>query len=108
MKTLSGHKHWVLGIAFHPNERILASASQDQTIRLWDILTGECQEILRSPRPYEGMNITGISGLSATQKNTLTAFNTFAKIEAQTNFAIFASYTNFCHKKTKISYLCVF
>jgi WD40 repeat protein len=73
LKTLSGHQHWVLGIAFHPNERILASASQDQTIRLWDILAGECQEILRSPRPYEGMNITGISGLSTPQKDTLTA-----------------------------------
>ncbi|GAA6616504.1 WD40 repeat domain-containing protein [Scytonema sp. NUACC26] len=73
LKALFGHKHWVLGIALHPNEQILASASQDQTIRLWDILIGECQEILRSPRPYEGMNITGISGLSTPQIDTLTA-----------------------------------
>ncbi|AFY31168.1 NB-ARC domain-containing protein [Calothrix sp. PCC 7507] len=70
LKTLSGHKHWILGIAFHPHRGMLASACQDQTIRLWDVDTGKCREILRSPRPYEGINITGIMGLNTAQKAT--------------------------------------
>lgn len=45
--------------------------SQDETIRLWDVETGECQEVVRSPRPYENMNVTGITGLTAAQKATL-------------------------------------
>jgi WD40 repeat protein len=43
---------------------MLASSSEDQTICLWNIETGECLKILRTPRPYEGMNITGVIGLT--------------------------------------------
>ncbi|MDZ7958116.1 MAG: NB-ARC domain-containing protein [Aulosira sp. DedQUE10] len=71
LKTPQGHSNWIWAIAFHPHRAILASGSQDETIRLWDIATGECLQILRSPRPYEGMNIQGVTGLSATQKATL-------------------------------------
>lgn len=77
LKTLAGHKHWILGIDFHPKAQILASASQDQTIRLWDANTGECKNILQAPRPYEGMNITGITGLTTAQKATLKTLGAF-------------------------------
>jgi WD40 repeat protein len=43
----------------------------DETIKLWDVATGACVHTLRSPRLYEGMNITGITGLSDAQKETL-------------------------------------
>ncbi|MBP5974414.1 NACHT domain-containing protein [Brasilonema sp. CT11] len=71
LKTLLGHKHWILGIALHPKGQILASCSQDQTIRLWDVETGECNKVVRSPRPYENMNIIGITCLNSPQKATL-------------------------------------
>ena len=77
LKTFAGHKHWILGIDFHPKAQILASASQDQTIRLWDINTEECKNILQAPRPYEGMNITGITGLTTAQKATLKKLGAF-------------------------------
>ncbi len=42
----------------------LASDSDDETIRLWSVKTWECLNVLKVDRPYEGMTITGVSGLS--------------------------------------------
>ena len=61
-RVLPGHHSWIWSLAFHPippthgsrfksaspNPReILASASYDCTVRLWDTDTGECLNILR-------------------------------------------------------------
>jgi WD40 repeat protein len=71
-----GHSKPVWAIAFSPNEEeshILASAGEDETIRFWDTRLGECLKILRVDRPYEGMNIKGVTGLTTAQKATLKA-----------------------------------
>nr|MDJ0718873.1 hypothetical protein [Prochloraceae cyanobacterium] len=52
---------------------ILASSSGDETIKLWDLATGNCQQTWRVERFYEGMNISGAIGLSEEQKATLKA-----------------------------------
>jgi WD40 repeat protein len=49
----------------------IVSGSQDQTIKLWHTETGECLATMRAPRPYEQMNITGISGLTTAEQETL-------------------------------------
>ncbi|NKB17165.1 MAG: WD40 repeat domain-containing protein [Pseudanabaena sp. CRU_2_10] len=84
LKTLQGHTDSVESVAFRPassqalaesknSHQILASGSKDETVKLWDVETGECLKTLRSPRLYEGMNITGVTGITEAQKMTLKA-----------------------------------
>jgi WD40 repeat protein len=70
LKTLQGHTSTVCSIAFNKKNQLM-SGSQDETVRLWDLSTGECFRSLRSQRPYEGMNITGMTGVTESQKVTL-------------------------------------
>ena len=46
VQTLSGHTHWVLGLAFAPDCTQLASSSWDRTVRLWDVASGRCLHTL--------------------------------------------------------------
>ncbi|MGI2902839.1 NB-ARC domain-containing protein [Tolypothrix sp. VBCCA 56010] len=73
LKTLLGHTSWVRSLTFGSDNSILASGSEDETIKLWDIKTGECLKTLRIERVYQGMNISGVTGLTAAQKMTLKA-----------------------------------
>jgi WD40 repeat protein len=73
LKTLEGHTDWVWAVAFSPDGSTLASGSEDETIKLWKIETGECLKTLRALRPYEGMNIKGVTGLTEAQRASLIA-----------------------------------
>ena len=79
LRTLTEHTNQVQSIAFSSNGQLLASSSSDETIKLWQVCTGECLKTLRSDRPYEGMQITGVTGLTAAQKATLSALGAIAE-----------------------------
>ena len=45
-KRLVGHTAQVWSVAFSPDGQILVSGSPDQTVRLWDVNTGQCLKTL--------------------------------------------------------------
>jgi WD40 repeat protein len=42
----SGHSGWIRSICFSPDGEILVSSSDDCTVRLWDVQTGQCLKTL--------------------------------------------------------------
>ena len=73
LKTLTGHSKELRSVAFSPDGKLLLSASDDETLKLWQVSTGEVLRTLRADRLYEGMNITGATGLTDAQRATLLA-----------------------------------
>jgi DNA-binding CsgD family transcriptional regulator len=72
-KTLQGHSNAVRSVAFRPASVMLVSGSQDETIKLWDTRTGKCLSTLRGERPYERLNISGVTGLTEAEKASMRA-----------------------------------
>lgn len=74
-QTLTGHTGIVYAIAVSPSipKQIVFSGSFDETIKVWNLATKSCLLSMRSPRPYEGMQITDIKGLTLAQTSTLKA-----------------------------------
>ena len=66
-----GHQGWVWSVAFSPDGKTLCSGSQDTTVQQWDIETGKRLLQLRPTRPYEGMELSGATGLTPGQQETL-------------------------------------
>ncbi|MBD2015919.1 NACHT domain-containing protein [Microcoleus sp. FACHB-53] len=71
LQTLRGHTDKVWSVAFSSDGQTLVSGSQDETVKIWNVKTGECLKTLIAARPYEGMNITGVTGLAEAQKAML-------------------------------------
>ena len=40
-QIFTGHTHWIQSTAFSPNNRMLASGSHDNTVRLWNVSSGQ-------------------------------------------------------------------
>ncbi|MEL7355147.1 MAG: NB-ARC domain-containing protein [Cyanobacteria bacterium J06560_6] len=69
--TLKGHSNSVWSVAFSPDGQLLASGSDDKTIKLWSVDAGTCLNTLKNKEPYEGLDITGVVGLTKSEISTL-------------------------------------
>jgi len=74
IRTLTGHRDWVSGVAVSPDGRHALSGSEDRTLKIWDLRTGQ---LLRSLAGHQaGINAVAMSpdkrwALSASGDRTL-------------------------------------
>ena len=52
VRTLAGHTHDVIALAFSPDGKWLASGSRDNTAILWDVSTGAHRHVLRAHKGH--------------------------------------------------------
>ncbi len=57
-KTLLGHSSSIEVVRITANGRRAVSAAHDDTIRVWDVETGECERVIRTPDAVFSLNIT--------------------------------------------------
>jgi WD40 repeat protein len=71
LQTYTGHTNWIWSIAYSPDGQTIASASEDETIKIWELNNNRSIHSLQLKRPYEYTNITGAAGLLPGQRQTL-------------------------------------
>lgn len=73
IQTRHGHQRAVLALSVNPIGHTVASCDDDGVIRLWGLELGELRQTLRRDRPYERLDITGLSGITEAQRASLLA-----------------------------------
>lgn len=71
----------IQAIAINATYDVVATSGDDGAIRLWkkaDLTPVSSAHLLRPVRPYDGLNISGAQGLSASQMEALTALGAIA------------------------------
>lgn len=49
---LAGHDNWVRGVVFHPGGKFLVSASDDKTLRIWDLRNKRCMKTIEAHKHF--------------------------------------------------------
>jgi WD40 repeat protein len=70
-QILTGHTEEIFTAVFHPDGDLVVSASGDGSVCFWETPNGALRHQLTVPGPYAGMEITGVTGISAAQKAAL-------------------------------------
>ncbi len=76
-----GHTAAIRSVAFSVDGQLLASGSEDENIQLWNVQSCSRRRQLKSDRLYEGMEITGVRGLTDAEKASLKALGALEQIE---------------------------
>jgi WD40 repeat protein len=70
---LQRHTGSVYGVALSADGQLLVSGGDDGTVRLWEASSSAHLATLRSDRRYERLDITGLTGVTAGQREALLA-----------------------------------
>jgi WD40 repeat protein len=73
LHTFLGHTYGLRGVTFAEEGQTLVTVSADECIKWWDVQSGQCRRTVRIPRPYEGLKIKGVTGLTEAARATLLA-----------------------------------
>jgi WD40 repeat protein len=84
MRALQGHRRDVRAVAYTPDGRLVSGGGADQTLRLWDVSTGECVEKLRMPGP--------VYAVAASPDGKTIAYAGRAPSGADTNYVYLCGY----------------
>ncbi|MGH1392603.1 MAG: eIF2A-related protein [Trichormus sp.] len=71
-QIIQGNNHG-LSVHWHPVKDLVAIAFLEQPIQIYDVQTGKTLQTFNRHLPYEGVNITGVTGISEGQKMNLKA-----------------------------------
>jgi WD40 repeat protein len=71
IRVQEAHQGTVQALRRSPDGRKLASCGDDGAIMLWDLRSGAYLRTLRRDRPYERMDITGLTGITTAQHASL-------------------------------------
>jgi WD40 repeat protein len=71
LHTQPSHQGWIRSLSVSPDGSYLVSSGEDGVIHLWDIEHAERIRTLRADRPYERMEIRGLTGITAAQRAAL-------------------------------------
>ncbi|MCJ1464442.1 hypothetical protein MMC07_003055 [Pseudocyphellaria aurata] len=69
-QNLKGHSSGISAVSFSPNGHLVASGSDDSTVRLWDVITGFCRSTLQG-------HFSGVSAVAFSPNGRLLASGSF-------------------------------
>lgn len=73
VRVQSAHEGAVQALRRTTDGTTLASCGDDGAIMLWDLASGDHRQTLRRDRPYERLDITGLTGITDAQRTSLLA-----------------------------------
>ncbi len=74
LATMQGHDGRVVGVALDAVGHLAPSAGTGGTVRVWEARSGVRRRALRADRPYERLDISGLTGLTDGQHDALLIF----------------------------------